>query len=146
MTNQIQSMNCPNCGAPLEVNDPRAGEIQCSHCHSMIDLSGFKQSIPGNSRVSFPGMSSLYTSDGKYAQDTIWVIASLVLGSVSLIGIAFPTLCVSFNVAGLIAAWFGRHTPRKNLVLTAVAINGIGLILNIGIIVFIIAYNRSTGQ
>jgi hypothetical protein len=146
MALQIQSINCPNCGAPLETSDLRPSEIQCSHCNSMIELSSFDRSKLDKPENALRGTGSIFGDDQASKRSTTCVIASLVLGSVSIIGIVFPTLCASLNIAGLVAAWLGRHSPRRNLFVTAIVINGIGLLLNIGIIIWVIIYSRQAAS
>jgi len=140
MARRIQAINCPNCGAPVEMSLLQSNEIQCSHCHSGIVLK--RRARPKLKKSDHQQKDSVEdTLDQHSALSTGWAIASLILGGLSIMGIFLPILCIPLNLVGLIAARLGRRSPRKLLLVAAIVVNGTGLLLGIILGILFVIYS-----
>src|SRR5689334_97650 len=48
MSLQVRQLNCPNCGAPLNVQSMGSKQVVCPNCASQIDLTRPPFSVTGN--------------------------------------------------------------------------------------------------
>ena len=129
---QVIDINCPNCGAPIDISEIKTNELQCSYCNSTITLKNRPRSK--EKKVFQKNVETSNTNTGlSPTTSTRWATTSLILGFVSTIGVILPLCCLPINLAGLIAGIVGRHSPRKGLVVSGIVINSIGLIASITI-------------
>jgi DNA-directed RNA polymerase subunit RPC12/RpoP len=137
------SVNCPNCGAPIDLRNTETNEVQCSHCHSSVIL----KSRPHSKKKKIV-QQSVQTENARESEvnpiflSTGWAVASLLLGIFSIFGAIFPLFCLPINLVGLIAGLLGRRSPRRVLVVSAIIINSIGLMLNIVIGIFVMLFGQ----
>jgi hypothetical protein len=79
MSLQVRQLNCPNCGAPLNVQSMGSKQVVCPNCGSQIDLTRPPFSIMGNvgNRPEPTGTPFQLGMQGTVGQDTYSVIGRI---------------------------------------------------------------------
>jgi hypothetical protein len=160
---QTVNMNCPNCGAPLNINDDQEQIVGCSFCGSKVvlkdnlvemNLRGIKPERQGmelttqaQNRVINSFLGQALSIGGA---NNGWALASLVIGIIGIGGfMILPNLCLPLNLMGLTAGIVSVKSSDRRMAISGIVLNCIGLLLNIAFIVLAVGlslFQSSSGN
>lgn len=129
---QTIDINCPNCGAPIDIRDLVSNKVQCSHCKSSVVLKNLPRSK--RKKVNQKSAELTETSEDRAKKINLsnnWASASLILGGISIVGLLLPIFCFPVNIVGLVAGIAGRHSSKMGQAAIGIILNSIALLFNI---------------
>ncbi len=68
--------------------------------------------------------------------ETVFAIASLVIGIISLCGLLIPICGLTAAVVGLVLGFLGLKSSRRSLAIIGLAVNGFVILAGIALIIF----------
>jgi DNA-directed RNA polymerase subunit RPC12/RpoP len=147
------NLNCPNCGAPLNINNDQGQIVDCPFCGSKVVLEGNLvernlQDIKPERQGTEPATqaqngvinSFFWQTLSKGGANNVWALASLVTGIIGIGGfMILPALCLPLSLMGLIAGIVGVKSSNRRIAISGIVLNCIALLLHIALIVLAVS-------